>query len=186
MGQKIVQTLFTVIFLLTFPQFTFANEKISENSAELRSYNGSNINNHYSYLIKNLVVAEFFEKYSSPLAKKSSAFISSCIKYQIDCYLLPSIAAIESYYGKRYIKEYNNPFGWGGGYYRFKNLEEAIDVVSKRLKNRYIARGATNLKLIGKYYSTDPNWWVKTTRIKRRLEELEKKYNLLLDRIIVQ
>ena len=131
-------------------------------------------------------MAEFFKQYSSPLANKTDAFIFSCQKYGIDCYLLPSIAAVESYYGKRYIKAFHNPFGWGGGYYKFKSLDEAIVTVSERLKIRYIDRGATNLKLIGKYYSTDSHWWIKTSRVKNRLEKMEEKYNLLLGHILVE
>ncbi len=175
--------MFVFIFLATPVK---AGEKFAGASASVPKYGKCTLPVPKKTFLKAEVIKDFFANYNSPLANYTNTFISSCLRYELDCYFLPSIAAIESYYGKRYIKEFNNPFGWGGGYYKFKSLEEAINTVSERLKTRYVERGATNLKLIGKYYSADSSWWKKTTRVKNNLKNLEKQYSLFLKYHIVE
>jgi len=179
-------TVFILSLFFLFPSLAKAEGKIAGESATLNLYGQCKISQQDPYLLKNFVLSEFFKKHASPLAEKAVAFIFSCQKYRIDCYLLPSIASVESSYGKRYIKAYNNPFGWGGGYYKFESLEQAIEVVTKKMRLNYIDKGATNLQLIGKRYSADVNWWKKTNSVKNRLEKMERKYDLLLSYILVE
>lgn len=186
---KICKKIFLIIaFLFLFTSAVKAEEKIAGSSALIEVYGKceQSKKTELDYFVKKIVLKEFFQSYNSPLADKSEVFVYSCQKYDIDCYLLPSIASIESYYGKRYIFSYHNPFGWGGGYYKFNSLDEAIETVAKKLKYKYIEKGAFNLQLIGKYYSEDPSWWIKTSRVKNRLQNLEKRYSLLLGETIVE
>ncbi len=189
MIKNLLKAILISAFLFLLPDKSLAKDLVAGDSAKISLYGQCKLNSQISsfeLLVKQLTLREFFREKNSPLAEQAPNFISSCQKYDLDCYLLPAIASIESYYGKRYIKSYNNPFGWGGGYYKFNSLDEAIDTVAKGLKTRYIARGATNLKSIGKYYSADSTWWIKTSKVKRELERKEKKFGLLLAESLVE
>jgi len=71
-------------------------------------------------------IESVLKRYDSPMSKESDAFVKTCIKYQIDCYLLPAIAGLESTFGKFIYPNSYNPFGWGRGYTMFSNWSEDL------------------------------------------------------------
>jgi hypothetical protein len=111
------------------------------------------------YFIKQLVINKILYKHNSPLINASDIFIDACLKYNLDCYLLPAISGIESTFGK-YIYSYSyNPFGWGGGYIIFLDWSDAIETVAKGLKKDYINKGAVDLYQIGRIYAPPSKTW---------------------------
>ncbi|KKQ01415.1 MAG: hypothetical protein US11_C0009G0027 [Candidatus Roizmanbacteria bacterium GW2011_GWA2_36_23] len=86
---------------------------IADSSANI-SYNNE-IGLHNSLFVKKLAMKRILEKYNSPLKDEVDSFISACQKYDLDCFLLPSISGLESTFGKFILPASHNPFGWGGG-----------------------------------------------------------------------
>jgi hypothetical protein len=111
------------------------------------------------YIIKLLVIKKILNKYNSPLVSISDTFIVNCVKYNLDCYLLPAIAGLESTFGHYIYNNSYNPFGWGGGYIIFKDWKEGIEIVARGLKQNYIDKGANDIYKIGKIYAPPSKTW---------------------------
>jgi hypothetical protein len=89
-------------------------------------------------------LTNFFEEQRSPLVENADTFVDVADKYHLDYRLLPAIACMESSCGKRLIPESFNPFGWGiteEMLVNFKSFDEAIEVVGRKLSEKYIKRG---------------------------------------------
>jgi len=149
---------------------------IADSSANI-SYNNE-IGLHNSLFVKKLAMKRILEKYNSPLKDEVDSFISACQKYDLDCFLLPSISGLESTFGKFILPASHNPFGWGGGYIMFGNWGEGIEAVAKGLRNNYINKGALDIYQIGRIYSESPTW---SPRILYFMNEFNKEeQNILL------
>jgi hypothetical protein len=133
-----------------------------------------------------MVIESVLKRYDSPMANESEAFVKTCIKYEIDCYILPSIAGLESTFGKFIYPNSYNPFGWGRGYMMFTDWSEGINTVAKGLKNGYINKGATTLDTIGPIYSESPTWAVRVDYFVNQFKKEEEKLTLLSDQFPVQ
>ncbi len=98
----------------------------------------------------------FFRKYNSDLYNHANKIIEEADKYQFDYRLLPAIAMQESNLC-RHIPE--NSFNcWGWGIYgttvtRFESYDEAIETVSKGIKDHYIDEGLVTASAIMKKYT---------------------------------
>ena len=110
-------------------------------------------------MTKKTVIKRILTKYNSPFVGSSDAFVDACFKYNMDCYLLVSIAGVESYFGKFTYPESHNPFGWGGGLIMFKDWDEGIDTVSKGLKTDYINKGYNTISKINPIYCPPSTTW---------------------------
>lgn len=132
------------------------------------------------------VIESVLKRYNSPMAGESESFVKACIKYQIDCYLLPSIAGLESTFGKFIWPNSYNPFGWDRGYMMFENWSEGIDTVAKGLKNGYIKKGALTVEDIGPIYSESSTWAVRVNFFIDQFEKEEAKITLLSNQFPVQ
>lgn len=84
-------------------------------------------------------VAKFLK--GTPLEKYSTEIVAASDKYEIDYRLIPAIAMKESGAGRVTPKESFNAWGFENGRTRFESWEQAIDMVAKTLKTRYIAKG---------------------------------------------
>lgn len=133
-----------------------------------------------------IVIESVLNRYNSPMAAESEAFVKACIKYQIDCYLLPSIAGLESTFGKFIWPNSYNAFGWARGYMMFSNWEEGIETVAKGLKNGYIKKGALTVEDIGPIYSESSTWAVRVNYFINQFEKEEAKMTLLSDQFPVK
>ncbi len=156
--KQLILSLIITGFLLLLPSFVFAYD-VAGDSARLKylSLAQKTDNSQNLYPIKR-AIKQVLEKYNSPLVEEVDNFVFACVTYQLNCYLLPSIAGLESTFGRFIYPNSYNPFGWGGGYIIFSSWKEAIEEVASGLRNNYINRGADNLWSIGRIYSESPTW----------------------------
>lgn len=174
----IISTLFLPI------QVTAANE--SGKSAHLyETVVNTDDNLLFEKYIKLNVIREVLKVKQSPLLNDAAFFISVCLEYEIDCYLLPSISGLESSFGKKLVPGSHNPFGWGGGYIKFDSWQESFDSVAREIKNIYYDRGATTINEIAPIYAESDNWAPRVSNIYEQFEKKEREihnlawYNLL-------
>jgi hypothetical protein len=111
-----------------------------------------------------------FTRYNSPLLPYASTYVEKADKYGIDWKLLPSIAGLESSFGKRQMPGSHNSYGWGGGHIYFDSYEHGIDTINKAFKERYAARGATTVESIGPIYAESKTW---VPRVKSFMSKFE-------------
>ncbi len=104
-------------------------------------------------------LTKFFSNYNSPLTSSAAAYVDSAEKYNVDWKLLPSIAGVESTFGKRMIPNSHNAYGWGGGYIMFASWEEGIEKINKSLSEKYIARGLVTPHQMQRVYSPPSKTW---------------------------
>lgn len=133
-----------------------------------------------------IAIKSVLERYNSPMAGESESFVKACIKYQIDCFLLPSIAGLESTFGKFIWPNSYNAFGWARGYMMFDSWENGIDTVAKGLRNGYLNKGALTVEDIGPIYSESPTWAIRVNYFKRQFEKEGEKMSLLSSQFPVQ
>ena len=133
-----------------------------------------------------MAIENILKRYGSPMSEESDSFVKACIKYQIDCYLLPSIAGLESTFGKFIWPESHNAFGWARGYMMFDTWAEGIDTVGKGLRKGYLNKGALTVEDIGPIYSESPTWATRVNYFKIQFEKEEKKLTLLSSQFPVQ
>ena len=133
-----------------------------------------------------VVIEAVLKRYGSPLADESESFVKTCMKYQIDCYLLPSIAGLESTFGKFIYPNSYNPFGWARGYMMFDTWAQAIDTVGSGLRKGYLNKGALTVDEIGPIYSESPTWAVRVNFFINQFKKEEQKLTLLSNQFPVQ
>lgn len=101
------------------------------------------------------ILADFFDRYASPLSPYSKIFVAVADEYSLDYRLLPAIAMQESAGGKRVISDSFNPFGfgiYGDKVTRFSSWDEAIEKVGRTMKQNYIDQGLnTPYEIMAKY-----------------------------------
>ncbi len=127
---------------------------------------------------KRLAIKAVLERYNSPMVDEVDSFMVTCKKYDLDCYLLPSIAGLESTFGRFIYPDSNNPFGWGRGLIMFDDWSEAIDTVGSGLRNNYINRGATTIDEIGAIYCEGNTWAGKIKWFMKEFQKEEDKLSL--------
>jgi len=186
MNKLIITTIFTALLLLsTIPAKA---EIIAGSSAPLTHQSFIADKDVESIKEKELkiIIESVLNKYNSPLTGESEAFVKACIKYQINCYLLPSIAGLESTFGKFIYPNSYNPFGWDRGYMMFDSWSEGFDTVAKGLKNGYIKKGAETIEEIGPIYAESPTWAIRVNFFINQFKKEEEKLTLLSDQFPVQ
>lgn len=179
-------SLFIIISIFSAP-FTYGAQ-IAGQSAQLSSIADTNIKPVGEDIReqKRKVIETVLRKYNSPLADSADSFVTACLKYNLNCYLLPSIAGLESTFGKFIAPGSYNPFGWGGGYIMFNDWNEAIDTVAAGLRTNYIDKGAESIEEVGRIYSESTTW---SQRVRifinefERAEREQKQLQLALDTV---
>ncbi len=83
----------------------------------------------------------------------SSYMVEIADKYGIDYRLIPAIAMKESGGGNKAPKKTFNAWGFENGKTQFDSWEQAIDIVGKTLKVRYVAKGLTTPEQIMPVYA---------------------------------
>jgi hypothetical protein len=109
--------------------------------------------------IKITAIKNVLTRYNSPLVDEAETFVITARALELDPYLLPSIAGVESGFGLRYIKPTHNVFGYGVGRIPFDNFADGIARVGYALRFKYINRGAENLAQIGHRYAGGSTTW---------------------------
>ncbi len=180
MKQKILKTIITgLLFLFLLAKTVFSQSVASGSSAQLVNNLKIEENKKIEYTIKEIVIRRILEKYNSPLVGEEKSFVSTCYKYSLDCYLLPSIAGLESTFGRFILPNSYNPFGWGGGYIIFDSWQDGIETVASGLKNHYINKGAIDIYQIGPIYSESPTWAIRVNWFLNQFKQEEEKIKLL-------
>lgn len=174
------------VFLLGVLFLFFTYQVKAENyaglSAQLSIYSQINTQelDSIKFKIKELAIRSVLDRYNSPMIGEEKAFIKTCIKYHLDCYLLPSIAGLESTFGKFIWPDSYNPFGWDRGYMIFNSWSEAIEVVGKGLWENYINKwGLKTVYEIGPIYSESSSWAVRVNWFINQFILEEEKIDLL-------
>lgn len=176
---KTINTIILFIFIfLILTRNTYA-DKIAGNSAVM-TYNVNLNEKDKELFIKKLAIKKVLSKYSSPLADSSDSFIITCSTFDLDCYLLPSIAGLESTFGKFIYPNSYNPFGWGGGYIMFSSWDEGIHEVGKGLRENYLSKGVKSIEEIAPIYSESATWAPRVRYFMNQFQKEEDKLQLYL------
>ncbi len=102
----------------------------------------------------------FFRKYNSPLYDSAEHIVAVSDKYGFDYRLLPAIAMQESNVCLKIPPNSHNCWGWGiygDNVLKFASFDEAIDEVSRGIKEEYIDKGMVTASQIMKVYNPSSN-----------------------------
>lgn len=124
------------------------------------------------------VLSAYLSKHNSPMTDSAQDFIDAAKTYDLDWRLLPSIAGVESTFGKNTPGGYN-AYGWGVyGTNRiyFKSWRDGMFTVAKGLRENYLNRGLTNPHSINIVYAASPNWGGKVSYFMNDLEQFSKNF----------
>ncbi len=127
----------------------------------------------YALDTRTRAVRNVFEKYNSPLVDQASFFVKYADEYEVDWKLLPSIAGLESTFGRFLMPGSYNAYGWGGGHIYFESWEDGIKTINKAIRENYINRGATDVWSIGPIYAESKTWSV---RVNSFMQEINEEY----------
>lgn len=113
------------------------------------------------------VLKNYLAKHDSPLVDSADDFVKAADANNVDWKLVPSIAGVESTFGK-FIPGGHDPKtisynGWGWGVYgdqslAFKSWNDAITTITSSLKTNYIDRGLTTPTEMNRVYAASPVW----------------------------
>lgn len=174
---RVFSTILLISLLFSLPVVVMA-DKVAGGSALLAyNYRSSTISDME---LKKMVLKRVFDRYHSPFASSVDGFVQTCQTYRIDCYLIPSIAGIESQFGRLMVAGTYNPFGWGGGYIPFDSWESAIHTVGYSLRHYYFDKGAQSLDDVGIIYAQTTTWAPKVRYFMNIFKAEEAKIQLFL------
>jgi len=175
--EKIIATIFLIV-LFIFPSAVNATNEAGASASLSTQMHETSITQYVDQSIQRMVISEVMEKYNAPLASEVDGFINACTTYHIDCYLLPSIAGLESSFGKYTYPGSHNPFGWGGGHIMFDTWEDGFMTVAQGLRENYIENGATTIESIGPIYAASPTWVERVAFFHNEFERVEAEKSL--------
>lgn len=190
MVNKLIFVSLAIAFLLYSPAPSMASG-IGGQSALLVKSKESKIKQisaqkEVNFSLKKNVIKKVLQRYNSPLTDSTDAFIETCQKYNLDCYLLPSIAGLESYFGTQLMPGSHNPFGWGRGLIYFDSWEAGIYTVGNGLRENYINKGAETVEEIGAIYCEGNTWAGKVRSIMKTFQQEEQKQELYFNNNTVE
>jgi len=168
MAKKILFLIFFSSLFLTLPQTVFAGE-VAGASALLRT----NVPTK-QVDVRAFQLQKFLESYSSPLAPYAGNLVKAADNYGIDWRLVTAITGIESSFGRFIPYNSYNAYGWRNGDYSFKSWEDSIEVVSKTLGEKYVAKGLDTPYKIGPVYAPPSSTWAaKVDHYMKQIESFE-------------
>ncbi len=168
-----------ILITLTFA-FIFSTsdmsafETTSESSAKL--VNKVPVEKDYTFDTRTKAIQNIFKRYNSPLFDQAAFYVKYADEFGVDWRLLPSIAGLESTFGKFLMPGSYNAYGWGGGRIYFESWEDGIRTVNKALRENYIDRGATDVWSIGPIYAESKTWSV---RVNYFMDVFDQEYKRL-------
>jgi len=127
----------------------------------------------YNLDTRTKAVRNVFRKYNSPLVDQAVFYVKYADEFGVDWKLLPSIAGLESTFGRFLMPGSYNAYGWGGGYIYFESWEDGIRIINRALRQNYMNRGAQDVWSIGSIYAESPTW---AERVSRFMEEINREY----------
>ena len=167
--KKLILIVLISLILFTMPK-SVAGENVAGTSAQIAILEKKN--DSVSIIAqKKLAIQRLLKKYNSPLLDEVDSFVSACIAYDLDCYLLPAISGLESTFGKFIYPNSHNPFGWVGELIMFKNWSQSIHAVGKGLRENYLNNGADTVEKIAPIYAASTTW---SSRVSYFISEFKK------------
>lgn len=125
------------------------------------------------------ILKKFLQFYNSPLADNAETFIKQADANNLDWKLVASISGVESTFGKQIPNNSYNAWGWGiygDNVIYFTSFDEAIETISKGLKDNYIDKwGAQDVYQIGRYYAASPTWAQRVDYFMNKVDEFAVK-----------
>jgi hypothetical protein len=109
---------------------------------------------------RSAIINKYLIRYNSPLIGHEDFIVKTSDKYSLDFRLIPAIAQQESNLCKIIPPESYNCWGWGihsKGTLGFSSYEEAIESVSKGLREEYLNKGYTTIPDIMSKYTPQSN-----------------------------
>lgn len=124
------------------------------------------------------ILAEYLANYDSPLQYHAQDFIDAAKTYGLDWKLLPSIAGVESTFGKQIPGGFN---AWGWGVYGtqaiyFDSWRDGIFTIAQGLRENYLNKGLNDPYSINKVYAASPVWGRNVTYFMNDLEKFANKF----------
>src|SRR3972149_10979610 len=174
----VIILLFSAIFLS--PRLMWLSQDVY--AEEIRSSSAKLVNEvigekDYNLDTRTKAVRNVFRKYNSPLVDQAVFYVKYADEFGVDWKLLPSIAGLESTFGRFLMPGSYNAYGWGGGRIYFESWEDGIRIITKSIRENYMDRwGATDVWSIGPIYAESPTWSV---RVNRFMQEIEAEYQSL-------
>ena len=157
MKRLIIFSIFLTWLFLLFAKAVSADTITAGESARIKltSQSVSKLPDQRTIMLK-----QYLLNHNSPLAIYAKFLIQKSDQYQLfDWRLLPAIAGVESTFGKFMPDNSYNAWGWANGNYVFSSWEDAIDEVSKTLKEKYINRGLNTVDKIAPVYAPPSSAW---------------------------
>lgn len=132
-----------------------------------------------------IILKDYLAKYNSPLVDQAQVFVEAADHYGVDWKLVPSIAGVESTFGKFTPGNYAYPSynAWGWGVYGtqslgFNSWRHGIFTVTEGLKKNYINKGLTDPYAMNRIYASSPTWGSKVTYFMGDLDSFAKNHPL--------
>lgn len=124
------------------------------------------------------ILSKYLASYNSPLQYHAQDFIDASETYGLDWKLLPSIAGVESTFGKQIPGGFN---AWGWGVYGnqaiyFTSWREGMFTIAKGLRENYLNKGLSDPYAINRIYAASPYWGGKVNYFMADLEKFANKY----------
>lgn len=126
------------------------------------------------------ILAAYLAQFKSPLEYHAQDFIDAADSNNMDWKLVPSIAGVESTFGKHIPTSYGyNAWGWGvygDQALGFSSWRDGIFTVSTGLKKNYIDKGLTEPYAMNRVYASSKTWGAHVSYFLADLTEFEKNY----------
>lgn len=166
-----------MFFLLLILPLLFLNrqvkaEKSSENDSPIVQVEGKKLDKSAK------ILSAYLAQFDSPLQYHAQDFIDAARQYGLDWKLLPSIAGVESTFGKHIPGGYN---AWGWGVYGtqaiyFTSWREGIFTIAQGLRENYLNKGLNDPYSINAVYAASPFWGGRVTYFMQDMENFAKDY----------
>jgi hypothetical protein len=124
------------------------------------------------------ILNAYLAKYNSPMQYHTQDFVDAAKEYNLDWKLLPSIAGVESTFGKNIPGGYN-AYGWGiygSNRLYFKSWRDGMFTVAKGLRENYVNKGLNNPYQMNRVYAASEAWGGKVTYFMNDLEKFAAQY----------
>ena len=109
------------------------------------------------------IIRQYLEYYNSPMSEHAALLVATADMYDLDFRLTTAIAQQESNLCKKIPPGSHNCWGWGihsAGSLGFESYEEAIETVSRGIKQEYIDKGYnTPEEIMSKYTPLSNGSW---------------------------
>lgn len=179
---KITKLVYITVIIVSFVGLLLNAHKKFNSKLEIRP-----ISNDLQIVNKYLSIRTLLNTYNSPIEEDAHSFTEVCKTIDVDCYLLPSIAGLESGFGKHIAPGSYNPFGWGKGYIYFDSWSSGINIVGNSIKKNYIDKGyKTTYEISHIYAPSSTTWYINVDYFRKKLynEELRfQKYLSIIHKI---